>query len=58
MKKGNDMSSVNWVATDAKETNTTTILGMDVSDDHHLIKSGRSMHDAVDLIKCFIFNLN
>ena len=55
MKKGKDnMSSVNWVATDAKKTNTTTIHGMDVSDDHHLVKSGRSMYDAIDLVKCLI----
>ena len=48
------MSSVNWVATGAKKANTTTIHGMDVSDDHHLIKPGRSMIDAIDLIKCLI----
>ena len=54
MKKGDNMSSVNWVATDAKKDNTTTIHGMDVSDDHHLVKSGRLMDDGIDLIKCLI----
>ena len=58
MKKGKDnlknMSSVNWVATDAKKDNTTTVQGIDFSDDHHLVKPGRSMHDGIDLIKCLI----
>ena len=58
MKKGKDnlktMSSVNWVATDAKKANTTTVHGIDFSDDHHLVKSGRLMDDGIDLIKCLI----
>ncbi len=31
---------------------TIKILGHDFSDDHHLVKPGRSMHDAIDLVKC------
>jgi len=58
MKKGKDnlknMSSVNWVATDAKKDDTTTVHGIDFSDDHDLVKPGRSMHDGIDLIKCLI----
>ena len=31
---------------------TIKILGHDFSDDHHLVKPGRSMHDGIDLVKC------
>lgn len=52
------MSLVNWVATDAKanksEPATVKVLGEDFTTDHHLVKPGRSMYDAVDLIKCLI----
>ena len=58
MKKGNDMNSVNWVATDAKanksEPAMVKVLGGDLPADHHLVKAGRSMFDAVDLVKCLI----
>ncbi len=33
-------------------SNKIKILGHDFSDDHHLVKPGRSMHDAIDLVKC------
>ena len=33
---------------------TTKILGSDISSDHHIVKTGRSMHDAVDLTKCLM----
>lgn len=29
------------------------ILGMELSSDHHLIKTGRSLSDGIDLVKCF-----
>jgi len=31
---------------------TIKILGHDFSDDHHLVKTGRSMFDGIDLLKC------
>tara|TARA_B100001093_G_scaffold499062_1_gene547937 strand:+ start:11172 stop:11621 length:450 start_codon:yes stop_codon:yes gene_type:complete len=33
---------------------TVKILGSDMSSDHHLVKPGRSMYDALDLMKCLI----
>ena len=33
-------------------SNKTKILGHDFSNDHHLVKPGRSMHDGIDLLKC------
>jgi hypothetical protein len=58
MTKGNDMSSVNWVAANAKvnesEPAMVKVLGGDLPADHHLVKPGREMFDAVDLIKCLI----
>jgi len=32
--------------------NTVKICGHDFSDDHDLVKPGRSMHDGIDLVKC------
>jgi len=59
MKEGkSNMSLVNWVATDAKanksEPAVVKVLGGDLPADHHLVKAGREMYDAVDLIKCLI----
>ena len=31
---------------------TVKLFGEEIDSDHHLVKTGRSMHDAVDLIKC------
>ena len=33
---------------------TTKLLGEDIASDHHLVKPGRSMSDATDLIKCLM----
>ena len=49
MKKGNDMSSVNWVATNAKET--TKVLSAELPNDHFLVKENRDILDGVDLLK-------
>jgi hypothetical protein len=31
---------------------TIKLLGENIDSDHHLVKPGRSMHDAIDLVKC------
>ncbi len=31
---------------------TIKLFGEEIDSDHHLVKTGRSMHDAIDLVKC------
>ena len=33
---------------------TTKLFGEEIDSDHHLVKPGRSMFDAIDLVKCLM----